>query len=198
MELGIRKLNLGAVSSPIPDDGPDPYQMVQVHDYVNVSFFRMDPHVKAASRETIQTFSMAYPELLSHKFFVNVPSIMGWVFSAMKLFLAPATLRKFHPMASGTGLANELKSVAASLPLEYGGKGASVKTGLTVKLSVVDVPKASEAPQVAEMKAQAPLGDVTNKTVEPPVAVIAPGAAAEESVPEVKDVKVEEGAKAAA
>lgn len=132
--MGVQKLKLNEAKELIPDDGDDPYQMLQVHDYLSVSFFRMDPSVKAASRETISTFSMAYPELLAHKYFVNVPAIMGWMYGAMKLFLAPATLRKFHPMTSGTTLATELTSIVGSLPKEYGGKGGSVKEGETVKL----------------------------------------------------------------
>ncbi|RGP80937.1 hypothetical protein FLONG3_925 [Fusarium longipes] len=135
MELSVQKIKLDEATEPIPDGGEDPYQMIQVHDYLNVSFFRMDPAVKAASKETISVFSMAYPELLSHKYFVNVPAIMGWMFGAMKLFLAPATLRKFHPMTSGTTLATELKSIVPSLPKEYGGLGPSVKEGQTVFLT---------------------------------------------------------------
>ncbi|OAQ78478.1 CRAL/TRIO domain-containing protein [Purpureocillium lilacinum] len=136
MELGVQKLHLNDIKERIPEgpDAVDPYQMLQVHDYQSVSFFRMDPDVKAASKETIQTFSTAYPELLAHKFFVNVPAIMGWVFGAMKFFLAPATLRKFHPMTSGTTLATELKGIVGTLPKEYGGQGPSVKDGETVKL----------------------------------------------------------------
>ncbi|KAF7544429.1 hypothetical protein G7Z17_g9953 [Cylindrodendrum hubeiense] len=138
MELSVQKLNLAAVTEPIPEGGEDPYQMIQVHDYMSVSFFRMDPAVKAASKETIAVFSMAYPELLAHKYFVNVPVIMGWMFGAMKLFLAPATLRKFHPMSSGTTLATELKSIVSSLPKEYGGQGPTVKEGVTVSLADVE------------------------------------------------------------
>ena len=77
MELSIRELNLASAAVRIPEDGPDPYRMIQVHDYLNVSFLRMDPSARAASKETIQTFSMAYPELLKEKFFVNVPLVMG-------------------------------------------------------------------------------------------------------------------------
>lgn len=155
MEFGVRKLKLNDAKTPIPEGAEDPYQMVQVHDYMGVSFFRMDPHVKASSKETIQTLSMAYPELLSHKYFVNVPAIMGWVFGAMKLFLSPATLRKFHPMSSGASLANEIKPFAATLPKEYGGSGPSVKEGLTVKLKDVasSTEKTSEA--VSEIPAAA-------------------------------------------
>ncbi|KJZ75638.1 hypothetical protein HIM_05101 [Hirsutella minnesotensis 3608] len=188
MELGVQKLRLNDIKEPIPEGGEDPHQMVQVHDYQSVSFFRMDPDVKAASRETIQTFSMAYPELLSHKYFVNVPAIMGWVFGAMKFFLAPATQRKFHPMTSGTTLATELKPIAASLPKEYGGQGPSVKEGQTVLLSdapasdVVDKPASAEADAVgageAPVAAMADLKVDDGKVDEKP-AVEAPAAQAD-------------------
>ncbi|KAJ6442236.1 CRAL/TRIO domain-containing protein [Purpureocillium lavendulum] len=167
MELGVQKLRLNDIKEPIPEgaDAVDPYQMLQVHDYQSVSFFRMDPDVKAASKETIQTFSTAYPELLAHKFFVNVPAIMGWVFGAMKFFLAPATLRKFHPMTSGTTLATELKGIVDTLPKEYGGKGPSVKEGETVKLETAaekqdgvkaDGPAATTDDKAADGVAKAP------------------------------------------
>lgn len=141
MEFGTRKLNINGATAPIPEGEEDPYRMIQVHDYLSVAFLRMDPHIKAASKETIQTLSMAYPELLAHKYFVNVPTIMSWAFSAMKLFLSPATLRKFHPLSSGTTLAtNEMPEFASSLPKEYGGSGPSVKEGLTVKLTDAPAP----------------------------------------------------------
>ncbi|KFZ24798.1 hypothetical protein V502_00720 [Pseudogymnoascus sp. VKM F-4520 (FW-2644)] len=63
MELSIKELDLAAATEKIPDGGPDPYRMIQVHDYLNVSFLRMDPSVRAASKAAIQTFAMAYPEL---------------------------------------------------------------------------------------------------------------------------------------
>ncbi len=77
MELSLQQLDLASATEKVPEDGPDPYRMIQVHDYLNVSFMRMDPTIRAASKETIQTFSMAYPELLKEKFFVNVPLVMG-------------------------------------------------------------------------------------------------------------------------
>ena len=201
MELGVRRLNLNSVTAPIPEDGLDPYQMVQVHDYLGVSFLRMDPHVKAASKETIQTFSMAYPELLSHKFFVNVPLIMGWVFSAMKLFLAEATVRKFHPLSSGASLAGELKTISAALPSEYGGKGPSVKEGETVKLAAVAPAKAEDAAKTEAVKSDdvgksevvaAPVSEsAETKAKEPAAPVEAP----KEVVPEVKAEKVDDETK---
>lgn len=158
MELSVQKLNLNSITALIPEGGEDPYQMVQVHDYKSVSFFKMDPAVKAASKETIQVMSNAYPELLVHKYFVNVPAIMGWMYGAMKLFLAPATLRKFHPMRSGTTLAVELKSIAPSLPKDYGGQGAPITEGFSPALMDVEVVKKDEIP---EGSAEAPVAAVT-------------------------------------
>lgn len=182
MELSVQKLKLDQVTEPIPEGGEDPYQMIQVHDYQNVSFFRMDPSVKAASKETISIFSMAYPELLAHKYFVNVPAIMGWMFGAMKLFLAPATLRKFHPMTSGTTLAAELKDIVSTLPKEYGGQGPSVKEGL--KISLVEEAKApSEAPATETPAAEpAPVAEPAPAAESPPAP--APVEAAKEETAE--------------
>jgi hypothetical protein len=133
MELSVRELDLPSATVPIASDGVDPYRMLQVHDYMDVSFLRMDPVIKAASKETIQVMSMAYPELLKEKFFVNVPLVMGWVFTAMKLFLSPETIKKFHPLSYGSSLAGECKGWGEELPTAYGGKGADIKDGLTVK-----------------------------------------------------------------
>jgi phosphatidylinositol transfer protein SFH5 len=140
MELGVRKLKLNEATSRLPFKYPglseDPHQMIQVHDYNNVSFFRMDPDIKASTKKTIEVLSTGYPELLAHKYFVNVPGIMGWVFGVVKLFVSPATLRKFHPMGSGTSLVYDLKTLKSSLPAAYGGEGPSLKESAeTVKLA---------------------------------------------------------------
>jgi phosphatidylinositol transfer protein SFH5 len=92
MELSVRELDLSSATVPIPENGPDPYRMVQVHDYLNVSFLRMDPTIRAATKEVIATFSMAYPELLKEKFFVNVPLVMGCEFVSRS--------RPFNPLES--------------------------------------------------------------------------------------------------
>jgi hypothetical protein len=146
MELSVKELDLPSATEPIPPNGIDPYRMVQVHDYLNVSFLRMDPTIRAASKETIKTFSMAYPELLKEKFFVNVPLVMGWVFTAMKLFLSPETIKKFHPLSYGSNLAGELPGWGQELPATYGGKGKDIKDGLTVKYA------APAPPEIAETK----------------------------------------------
>lgn len=133
MELSLKELDLPSATTPIPEEGTDPYRMIQVHDYLNVSFLRMDPSTRAASKETIQTFGMAYPELLKEKFFVNVPLVMGWVFTGMKVFLSAETVKKFHPLSYGSNLAGELPGFGPELPVAYGGKGGDVTEGLTVK-----------------------------------------------------------------
>lgn len=129
MELGLSRLGLGEATVPIPDhgQGPDPYQAIQVHDYLSISFIRLDPYAKAASKKTIDTFSKYYPETLSRKFFVNVPVVMGWVFSAMKLVLSRETVRKFIVLSYGKELVKELGS---NIPNEYGGQmGALSEVG---------------------------------------------------------------------
>src|SRR5690606_15222412 len=105
MELAVRELKIDQSTKVIDYHGEDPYQMIQVHDYLNVSFLRLNPNIRAASKETIETFSLAYPELLREKFFVNVPAIMSWMFTALKVFLSKNTIRKFHPISNGANLA---------------------------------------------------------------------------------------------
>lgn len=89
MELSIAELKLSDAKEPIPDYGKgiDPYQGIQVHDYLNVSFLRQDPDAKAAASKAIETFKNYYPETLSRKLFINVPVLMGWFFASMKLVL---------------------------------------------------------------------------------------------------------------
>lgn len=77
MELTLDHLHLRDAKKVIPDytHGPDPYQALQVHDYLSVSFLRQPAEVKNASRETIQVFQQNYPETMSKKYFVNVPIV---------------------------------------------------------------------------------------------------------------------------
>lgn len=134
MELSVRQLDLAKATQKIPEGGTDPYRMIQVHDYLNVSFLRMDPSIRAASKAAIQTFAMAYPELVKEKFFVNVPLAMGWVFAALKLFLSAETIKKFHPLSYGGNLAKQIPGVGDQLPEDYGGNGMTLtQNGLVVK-----------------------------------------------------------------
>ena len=120
MEKSVQKLNLSSATKPIPNynEGPDPYQGFQVHDYLQVSFLRQDPHVKAASKKTIELLGRHYPETLSRKFFVNVPVVMGWLYSAMKMVIAKETVKKFTVLSYGNQLATEL---GPNIPKVYGG-----------------------------------------------------------------------------
>jgi phosphatidylinositol transfer protein SFH5 len=131
MEMALQELSLSTATKTISADS-DPYKIFQVHDYKSLSFFRQSPQVKSASTETIKVFAQNYPELLKEKFFVNVPAIMGFVYGFMKLFVAPKTIKKFHPMSNGMNLAAEfgdskVKGLGEKLPKEYGGKGGDLK-----------------------------------------------------------------------
>ncbi|KAH9872023.1 Non-classical phosphatidylinositol transfer protein (PITP) [Plenodomus biglobosus] len=134
MEKSIQALDLSSATKPIPNfgEGPDPYQGFQVHDYLQVSFLRRDPLVKTATSKTIEILGKHYPETLSRKFFVNVPVVMGWVYTAMKMVVAKETAKKFTVLSYGKDLAGEL---GKGVPQEYGGEKGSLKeVGEAVKL----------------------------------------------------------------
>ncbi|KAL6237608.1 CRAL-TRIO domain-containing protein [Aspergillus navahoensis] len=149
MELAVQELKLDQATSVIDYDGEDPYQMIQVHDYLNVSFFRMNPNVKAATKRTIDVFSTAYPELLREKFFVNVPAIMGWMFAVMKVFVNQNTARKFHPISNGANLAKEFPAgLAEKFPKPYGGAAPDLEgSARTVAFREVKKEEKKEEPK---------------------------------------------------
>lgn len=168
MELAVQELNMKDATTVIEYDGEkDPYQMIQVHDYLNVKFFRMDPAVRAATKKTIDVFSTAYPELLREKFFVNVPAIMGWMFSAMKLILSRNTTRKFHPISNGANLAREFNaSVSDKIPKVYGGKGPELKEeARTVPL--VEGEEKKDEGKTAELPGENTASETSAKPEEP-------------------------------
>ncbi|RHZ68203.1 Non-classical phosphatidylinositol transfer protein (PITP) [Aspergillus turcosus] len=154
MELAVKELKMAEATSVIDYDGEDPYQMIQVHDYLNVSFLRLNPAIKAATKKTIEVFTTAYPELLREKFFVNVPAIMGWMFAAMKVFLSKNTTRKFHPISNGANLAREFPSLKEQFPKVYGGSAPDLREGArTVNLIQEEpAPVATEAATNEEPK----------------------------------------------
>jgi hypothetical protein len=132
MELALQELAISTATQAITAEF-DPYKIIQVHDYKSISFLRPSPQVKSASTATIKIFAQNYPELLKEKFFVNVPGIMGFVYTFMKLFVAAKTIKKFHPLANGANLAREFSpskvtDLGAKLPTEYGGQGADLAT----------------------------------------------------------------------
>ncbi|KAJ5786011.1 Phosphatidylinositol transfer protein sfh5 [Penicillium pulvis] len=180
MELAVQELNMKDATTVIDYDGEkDPYQMIQVHDYLNVKFLRMDPAVRAATKKTIDVFSTAYPELLREKFFVNVPAIMGWMFSAMKLILSRNTTRKFHPISNGANLAREFPaSIANQIPTVYGGKGAALKDGArSVPLTEDEQPKEEAKPAEPATETAAPVAAAPVAAA--PVAAVPEAAAVE-------------------
>lgn len=95
-------------------------KMAQVHDYKGVSMFRIDSDMKAATKEIVKVFSDHYPELLSKKFFVNVPMLMGWVFLLFKAtgIISPSTLKRFEVLSNG-----DLSDLLGhgNLPADYNG-----------------------------------------------------------------------------
>ncbi|KAJ8143660.1 hypothetical protein OY671_003201 [Metschnikowia pulcherrima] len=102
----------------------DNCKAAQVHDYYNVSMFRMDPGMKAATNEIIKVFGDNYPELLSKKYFINVPLLMGWMFTFFKAtgLMGAATLKKFEMQNHGDLSSSFGKD---NLPKEYNGGNAN-------------------------------------------------------------------------
>lgn len=97
--VGLMERSLGLLDFTDLDNN----KIAQVHDYNNVSMFRIDPGMKAATKEIITVFSDNYPELLSKKYFINVPLIMGWVFTFFKAtgLMSAETLKKFEMQNHG-------------------------------------------------------------------------------------------------
>jgi len=116
--------------------------IVQVHDYADTSMFSMSAITRRASKSTIQIFSDHYPELLATKFFVNVPSVLAWVFGAISNFLSKETVAKFVVLGDAKDLDKYIN--LDQLPERYGG---------LAKLT----------PQDKEQKEPLPVQEVTTK-----------------------------------
>lgn len=58
MEITLAELHLDKAIKPIPDygKGPDPYQAIQVHDYLSVSFWHQPAEIKSSSARIIDMF----------------------------------------------------------------------------------------------------------------------------------------------
>ena len=133
MELTLAQLNLGSATQPIPDygQGPDPYQAIQIHDYLSVSFFRQPAEIKTSSSKIIDLFQKYYPETVSYKYFVNVPLIMQWMMGAMKAIMSKDSIQKMTWLTYGNTLHTYIGN---DIPKEYGGTSVSLKEkGLTPK-----------------------------------------------------------------
>ncbi|KAF9054487.1 CRAL-TRIO domain-containing protein [Panaeolus papilionaceus] len=100
-------------------------QTLQIHDYDGVSLTSRDAKSKAAASEATNIFSSHYPELLYKKFFVNVPTLLNWIFWAFKPLLPTATLAKMSVVGTGRyTISKELLPLidASNLPTRYGGE----------------------------------------------------------------------------
>ncbi|KAF9218625.1 CRAL/TRIO domain-containing protein [Gyrodon lividus] len=99
-------------------------QMVQIHDYEGVSLSSRTENSKNAASEASSIFQGHYPEFLSRKFFVNVPSFLAWIFWLFKPFLSAATLAKMTVVGSGhQAISAALLPLIdeGELPKKYGG-----------------------------------------------------------------------------
>jgi phosphatidylinositol transfer protein SFH5 len=152
MELTLQQLHLNEATKPIPDygKGPDPYQAINVHDYLSVSFFRQPAEIKASSSKIIEMFQRFYPETVSYKYFVNVPLVMQWMMGAMKALMSKDSIQKMTWMTYGNTLNQYLGD---DVPKEYGGSGAPLaETALTVKYGEADRTEKKEAPIVGNVE----------------------------------------------
>ncbi|SCU87603.1 LADA_0E05028g1_1 [Lachancea dasiensis] len=104
--------------------------VAQVHDYDGVSMWRMDPQIKKCTKQVIAVFQKHYPELLSAKFFINVPSLLTWVYDVVKKFVNEETRKKFVVLNDGSKLGQYLTSAPSKL---YGGNSKDTLQAQNVK-----------------------------------------------------------------
>ncbi|KAI0741307.1 CRAL-TRIO domain-containing protein [Daedaleopsis nitida] len=128
-------------------------QMVQIHDYEGVSMMSRDASQKAAAKEATSIFQNHYPEFLVRpsslyplrfplslsmarrytrltpfqyrKFFINVPTLLTWIYWLFKPLVSAATLAKMSVVGSGAKtIGAELSQVIplSELPKRYGGE----------------------------------------------------------------------------
>ncbi|PSR76321.1 hypothetical protein PHLCEN_2v8553 [Hermanssonia centrifuga] len=100
-------------------------QMLQIHDYEGVSMTSRDANQKAAASEATSIFQNHYPEFLARKFFINVPTLLTWMFWFFKSILSAKTFAKMSVVGTGknTISAALLPSIdAKQLPQRYGGE----------------------------------------------------------------------------
>jgi hypothetical protein len=135
MELSIQKLELTHAVT-MPSGGHDPYRMMQIHDYAGVKMPLFDYHIRAAMSRIITVFAANYPELLSEQFLVNVPVFDSFIIKIVQgiLYANTHNQKRLNVLRKGTKLPSALPDLGMVLPPEYGGKGASVRDGETVRL----------------------------------------------------------------
>jgi len=100
-------------------------QTIQVHDYDGVGLSSRDANSKAAASEATSIFGNHYPEFLYKKFFINVPTILNWIFWAMKPLISANTLAKMSVVGTGKDAVSKalLPHIdGEKLPTRYGGE----------------------------------------------------------------------------
>jgi len=113
MEKGVKLLDFRTIDS-----------LTQVHDYEGVTMSSRDENSKKAASEATKLFSDYYPEFLHQKFFVNVPTILTWVYWIFKSIVPSKTFAKMQVVGSGPQTIGKtmLEFVDKSqLPKRYGG-----------------------------------------------------------------------------
>lgn len=92
----------------------------------------MPTTVCISTQSCVESANEIVAETMSRKFFVSVPLIMSWMFTAMKVLLSKETTKKFVVMSYATSLAGDL---GPNVPETYGGKGEPLdKVGQTIKV----------------------------------------------------------------
>ncbi|KAF9479590.1 CRAL/TRIO domain-containing protein [Pholiota conissans] len=100
-------------------------QMLQIHDYEGVSLTSRDANSKAAASEATNIFQNHYPELLYKKFFINVPTLLNWIFWVFKPLISANTLAKMSVVGTGHHAIKKALSEyvdVKELPKRYGGE----------------------------------------------------------------------------
>lgn len=108
---------------------PETSYMAQLHYYHNFSILRMDTIAKEATKASVTLFQTYYPEILNVQYLVNIPTVMQWVFSLFKHFVAKQTFEKFRVVSNSEDLA---KAAGNWVPKQYGGEEESLEA-FTVK-----------------------------------------------------------------
>jgi hypothetical protein len=114
MEQSILKLDFNDID-----------QVVQVHDYEGVSMRNRDANSKNAASEATSIFQNHYPEFLYRKFFINVPTLLSWIFWLFKTLVSAQTFAKMSVVGGGNhAIAKALGEVISveELPVRYGGE----------------------------------------------------------------------------
>lgn len=136
----------------------DNKQAIQVHDYLGVSFFRMDSKQRSTTKQIVDLMSKVcfnksagayikhhflrrltldgmkqhYPETMKAKYMVNVPFVMSWVMTFIKTFVSRETMSKITVLTYGSALCGYIHHKDL-LPKPYGGKSEDTLASLSLQ-----------------------------------------------------------------